>query len=203
MFSWLACLLVCWGNFTHYTSFLRLLSSVSLELCSSLRTWSQCSCCCCRAGVAQVSTATALRAQACFDLSSFPIFLLARTHWFSRHVSPGVYALHITHTQSGLIKVSAKPPWKVARRIIAPAFWQTQRGKSFPFRFSFRSSRFSHLACYIIFLASLFVALFAVCVAEIVFYLRLPAPPERERGQREGERKRERNDSATVAESVP
>lgn len=121
------------------------------------------------------------------SISAFCHFLLflslARTHWFSRHVPPGVYALHITHTQRGLIKVSAKPPWKVARRIIAPAIWQTQRGKSFPFRFSFRSSRFSHLACYLIFLASLFVALFAVCVAEIVFYLRLPAPPERERGR--------------------
>lgn len=206
MFSWPACLLAClfflgnlrWGNFTHYTSFLRLLSSVSLELCSSLRTWSECSCCCCcRAGVAQVSTATALRAQACFDFSSFPHFSLARTDWFSRHVPPGVYALHITHTQRGLIKVSAKPPWKVARRIIAPAIWQTQRGKSFPFRFSFRSSRFSQLACYLIFLASLFGALFAVCVAEIVFYLRLPTR------EGEGERERGRNDSATVAESVP
>lgn len=149
MFSCPACLLVCfflghlrWRNFTHYTSFLRLLSSVSLELCSSLRTWSECSCCCCcRADVAQVSTATALRAQACFDFSSFPHFFLslslARTHWFSRHVPPGVYALHITHTQRGLIKVSAKPPWKVARRIIAPAIWQTQRGKVFLFVFLF------------------------------------------------------------------
>lgn len=110
----------------------------------------------------------------------------SRTHWFSRHVPPGVYALHITHTQRGLIKVSAKPPWKVARRIIAPAIWQTQRRKSFPFRFSFRSSRFSQLACYLIFLASLFGALFAVCVAEIVFYLRLPT---RERGgEGEGEK---------------
>lgn len=123
--------------------------------------------------------------------TSFSLSLsLARTHWFSRHVPPGVYALHITHTQRGLIKVSAKPPWKVARRIIAPAIWQTQRGKSFPFRFSFRSSRFSQLACYLIFLASLFGALFAVCVAEIVFYLRLSTRErERERGwEGEGEK---------------
>lgn len=106
---------------------------------------------------------------------------LALTRWFSRHVSLGVYALHITHTQRWLIKVSAEAPWKVAWRIIAPAIWQTQHEQSFPLSF-FRSSRFWHLACYLILLASLFGALFAVCVAEIVFYLRLPARVrERER----------------------
>lgn len=144
----------------------------------------------CRTGVNsdRITCPSVLRFQQFPPLLSLSLSL-ARTHWFSRHVPPGVYALHITHTQRGLIKVSAKPPWKVARRIIAPAIWQTQRRKSFPFFFfSFRSSRFSQLACYLIFLASLFGALFAVCVAEIVFYLRLPTR-ERERGwEGEGEK---------------
>lgn len=174
-------------NFTHYTSFLRLLSSVSLELCSSLRTSTSLKervqlllSRRCRTGVNsdRITCPSVLRFQQFATSLS-----LALTHWFSWHVSPGVYALHITHTQRWLIKVSAKAPWKVAPRIIAPAIWQTQHEQSFPL-FFFRSSRFSHLACYLIFLASLFGALFAVCVAEIVFYLRLPARVrERERGR--------------------
>lgn len=126
-----------------------------------------------------------------------PLLSLVRTHWFSRHVPPGVYALHITHTQRGLIKVSAKPPWKVARRIIAPAIWQTQQGKSFPFFFSF----FPLFTARLLFNFSGFPFRCTLCcLRSWNCFLFEVARATRER---EGERERGRNDSATVAESVP
>lgn len=144
----LACLFVCffWGIFAEETLLITRVSSDCLAQfrLSYAAPWELGASAAAAAAVAQVSHRCQQRPHyvpkrasiSAVSPTSFSLSL-ARTHWFSRHVPPGVYALHITHTQRGLIKVSAKPPWKVARRIIAPAIWQTQRGKSFPFVFVF------------------------------------------------------------------
>lgn len=156
------------------------------------------------AAVAQVSTATALRAQACFDFSSLSLthsLALALAHWFARHVPPGVYALHITHTQRWLIKVSAK----AARATyctcdLTNAAWTKFSIFLFtPAPLSAYFSHFSHFASYLIFLASFFRC--SVCCLRswncFLFEVARPAAQaDRSSGR---ERERERREVARIA----
>lgn len=83
---------------------------------------------------------------------------LALAHWFARHVPPGVYALHITHTQRWLIKVSAKAARSTYCTCdLTNAAWTKFSIFLFtPAPLSAYFSHFSHFASYLIFLASFF-----------------------------------------------